>query len=357
MQWNPVCNGPPRELFPAGRLEFIGDRVLAVAAMEGRILVLTRSYHVLRLDLPIGGQVPQVFEICKGEVKGEARSNIALSPDGKILAVIDDDNALVLLDTDSLRPLGQKLSGPFHDVVGFCTDGKMLVLADSTGDVILCDPARRAKIGQIHIGHAGPVTSMVLLPNVQTLASCDMSGMVLLTSLKREDAQLLCYPPGLDGPFSSFSFTTDRKTLALASRGGTILLDSESGNWLGDPILNENGRDRLGVAALSPDGAIVAVNYHTLGCMGLLDVARRELIRILSPGHINGVTCAAFSPTMPILATGGLDGVIILWDCQSWERLGELLAADDNSAIDFRSVYAIAFRPDGRVLRVSTRLV
>jgi hypothetical protein len=108
--------------------------------------------------------------------------------------------------------------------------------------------------------------------------------------------------PGCEPPLG---FLRQRKTLAMASREGTILSDSESGNWLGDPILNENGRDRLAIAALSPDGATVAVNYHTLGCMGLVDVARRELITILSPGHINGVTCAAFSPTMPILATGG----------------------------------------------------
>jgi WD40 repeat protein len=155
MQWEPNSSGTPLELFPAGRSELFGDRVLAVAAKEGRILALTQFNRLLRLDSLNGRQVAQDFRI---HIRAyPVQTSIALSPDRKILAVIDRDNALLLIDTDSFQPLQEeltplegKLSDRIDHIVGFSSDGKMLVLADSTGDVILCNPATNQNRANLH---------------------------------------------------------------------------------------------------------------------------------------------------------------------------------------------------------------
>jgi WD40 repeat protein len=57
------------------------------------------------------------------------------------------------------------------------------------------------------------------------------------------------------------------------------------------------------------------------------------------------VSSVAFSPDGKILASGGHDSTVILWDIQSGQRIGEPLR--DHGGL---GVSGVAFSPDGKIL-------
>jgi WD40 repeat protein len=96
--------------------------------------------------------------------------------------------------------------------------------------------------------------------------------------------------------------------------------------------------------AFSPDGKLLASGGqdHTIE---LWDVADRREWRLLG-GHSGGVNSLAFSPNGKILASGSDDKTVKLWDVTSGRELRTL---NEHSS----GVVSIAFSPDGKVLASS----
>lgn len=65
-------------------------------------------------------------------------------------------------------------------------------------------------------------------------------------------------------------------------------------------------------------------------------------------GHSNTVMCAAFSPDGRLLATGGLDGAVKIWDVASRTNLTTLRVTSNE-------VWCVAFTPDGQRLMTGSR--
>lgn len=61
---------------------------------------------------------------------------------------------------------------------------------------------------------------------------------------------------------------------------------------------------------------------------------------VVQTGHSQAVETVAFSPDTQLLASGGADGSIKLWDLKSGATLRTLLGYAD-------AVYSVAFSPDG----------
>ena len=107
--------------------------------------------------------------------------------------------------------------------------------------------------------------------------------------------------------------------------------------------------------ALSADGRTVAFTGD--GGIHLWDVDARQLLRI-NPTHLGAVLCQAFAPGGHVLASGGHDGTVRLWDVRSGRPLESTIprpATDgpvgpDSLELPASAGYAdgLAVSPDGR---------
>jgi WD40 repeat protein/3',5'-cyclic AMP phosphodiesterase CpdA len=100
------------------------------------------------------------------------------------------------------------------------------------------------------------------------------------------------------------------------------------------------GRQPVASVAFSPDGQLVACGGAD-GVVLLWDVRTRRQLRALT-GHRGGVWSLAFSPDGGLLASGGSDRTVLVRDVESGREVGRLVHRGD--------VRSVAFLSDGRRL-------
>ena len=117
--------------------------------------------------------------------------------------------------------------------------------------------------------------------------------------------------------------------------------------------------------AFSPDGKTLAAamcgNYSFSPSAG----TRSEVVRLWDvdtgrlhelEGHTGGVTSVAFSPDGKILATGGHDGMLILWNAADRKQLHKVRIAEEAyfhrkaNGVDSGGILSLAFDPNGKTI-------
>jgi RNA polymerase sigma factor (sigma-70 family) len=231
-------------------------------------------------------------------------SALALSRDGRTLAVGTRDGTICLWDTASAR-LVRALKGPPHPVpaVAFAPDGTLLASAVSPPEgkspIILWDLATGKELRRL-ADHPKGVSSLAFAPRGKLLASAD----------------------GL---------------------GGVQLWDAASGRQL--KAVDAHKRFD-GVVAFSPDGIFFALTGHD-SMVRIWEAASKKRVHRLNSEAAIFLRPAAFSPDGRLLAAGGLPGLVFLWDTATGERVGTVRAEVDE-------VRSLAFAPRGKGLLLAT---
>jgi len=242
-------------------------------------------------------------------------NSLAFSPDGKIMASInnDDSYAIYLFDVQKQERIGI-LKGHSGQVssIAFTPDGKTLVSSGNQGDqtVRLWDVDKQKQLAVLN--NNSWVHTVVISPDGETIAAAVGSEMLIRlwdTSTRKEIGTLS------DAATAAFSvaFSPDGETLASCNQNGIIHIWNyrEKKEIDGFQGPKTKGSPSTVVINYSPDGKWLVSFYD--GNMQFWDIQTgKEITTIQEQFH--KTNAAAFSPNGKWMATANWDGTIKLWE-------------------------------------------
>jgi WD40 repeat protein/serine/threonine protein kinase len=326
-------------------------------------------------------QTGQELFSLRGHVGG--LQTVAFSPDGKRLASAGIDQTIRLWDTTTGREV-LALRGHLDHVncVAFSADGDRLVSAslDKTVRVWDASPIESATGEEVLTfrGHGGPIACVGFHPtDARCLVSASAEGTFKLWdpwsgrelhSVRHGNriAAVAFSPDGRrlvvtgGGQFTvwdvatmkeicttqeagfalSVVFSPDGKCLAGSGFRPVIrLFDAATGLELGAPLHDHSFV--IHALAFSPRDHHLLASADADSRVRLWDVNKGQELRLLEPHHAARCTCVAFSPDGKLLASGGWDRTIKVWETDAWKPLHDLPNPTG-------AVQSVAFSPDCR---------
>ncbi|MET8156713.1 PQQ-binding-like beta-propeller repeat protein [Sphaerisporangium sp. NPDC005289] len=249
-------------------------------------------------------------------------SQVAFSPDGKLLASSDNDGTVRIWDVATSRPVGPPLpttSRPdgYPDSLGlaFSPDGRLLAAAGHDHRLWIWNAADGKPVG---------------------------------VPLRPDDRNAYTAP-------NVVAFSPDGKLLAAGCNDGTVRLwDMTAGHPAGPPARRFTGPDRaVHALAFSPDGTVLAAGTgHDDGRVRLWSMTTGRLLgaplRAQPTGQDIGVNTVAFSPDGKLMATYAESGLVRLWDPATGRVVRQFPSGAPATFAE-----GMAFSPDGRLLAVA----
>jgi len=316
---------------------------------------------------------------------------VAFSPDGSVLVSGSRDKTVRLWEVATGKEMGS-LAGHRNAVlsVAIAPDSKTVASAGEDGTVRFWDRASRI---QTHVlqAKAGDVKGVAFSPDGKTLSSGHQDGTLHLwdvgtgtelihwqahtfrveTTAFSSDGKLLVSGASLDcgprvwdvatgkelhsfvqhrGPVDWLSYATDGKALLSGSRDRLIL------QW---DLLTQRAKPWFSWPSTSMERFAVSLSSHQLVTSGqaermrIWDTTRKQPVRPLGPqgarpplnpqGPFFAREFLAYSPDGRVIASGGKDGAVELWDAATGKNLRQLTGLRDN-------ITSVAFSPDGKTL-------
>jgi WD40 repeat protein/serine/threonine protein kinase len=346
-----------------------GDRVDCVAySPDGRTLASSWNHDgTVRVWDADDGRVLRTFRAHRQQVFA-----LAFSPgDGSLLATGGSDHRVRLWDTTTWA---QRHEFPEHAAlvlgVAFGPDGRSLAVA--SGDFYLKEHRGELKVWDVATGRlrhrlCGPTESVFCVafsPDGRRLASGGSEDPVVKVWDLNTGTEAITLRGHTDAVWA-VAFSPDGR--CLISAGG----DHTARVWDATPVGERPGAELHtlgpfpgGVAsvAFQPGSAgggrpAVLATGGPDGAVQLWDTGTGRLLRTLPPlrdvaagvpfSAVNeAVASLAFSPDGDLLAAGSTRGTVRVWEARGWRELPRL----DNAQV----VLTVAFSPDGRRLAVTS---
>jgi WD40 repeat protein len=323
---------------------------------DGRLLASAGTDYLVKLWDPAAGKLLRTF------VESSPVPSIALSPDGRLLAVstmlIDAEQQKltggeVILRSTRTGKIVRTLQGQpgFIGSVRFSPDGRALASGSGyegmPGEVWLWNVSADRSLAMLEaespelalqVGHRATVEAVAFSPDGKQVAT---AGGPEIKVWDRQTGDLERTLTSRFVQVRSVVFSPDGKTVASGALNASVeLWDLKTGDCR---FSLEGFADRAAAVAFSPDGKWVASGGRDRA-VKVWDAESGQLLRSMV-GHTAPVRAVAFSPDGRLLASAGEDGKARLWDPRTGASLRTLDGHTD-------AVHSIAFSPDGK--RVAT---
>jgi WD40 repeat protein len=317
------------------------DRSLLLARQAVAIDDTPQTRGYLLADLL---RAPGAIGIMHGD--SDLVRDVAISPDGKTLAVADFFGGLLFFDALTHEQIGQpdpRFASTFG--LAYSPDGERLAVGGYLIQIL--DARTRQVLAQAGVGSARLAFSRdgSLLVTLGTEGAVGGEASITLrdaTTLKQ-----------VGGPIELEGFTTryvgqmpEYPHFALTPDGSSILTASDDGELAWWDLESHEKTRTLKIAgghhalAISPDGRLAAVGVER--GIQLVDL-RTGAVRTATGTLAGSPTWVLFSPDSQTVVTTGLDGTVTLWDAGSGIPRETLRGHSD-------SVQQPMFSPDGETL-------
>jgi serine/threonine-protein kinase len=304
--------------FTRGKLTYksnVGAAVaLAFAPKDNLLAILTR------FEGPAKKAEIKLWDYTKGELKG----SIPLENHQSRTLLFTPDGKQCLTAAQVVEVVANK-------------DGSK----EPTWPVVAWDVAAKKELRR-GMGHKGPVMSMAVTHDGQTLATGSLDG-----TTRVWDVQTLLGRAELprDGPVEAVAVSADDKVLASGGRDFAVRLYDL-------PSARERDTTRLAyaswikAAALSPDRTLLATLENQPDHGVRLWEAGTVKEKAWLKGHNKPVLALSFSRDNQVLATASLDKAVSFWDVAK--------PVEPKSLLYPQAIAAVAFAPEGRIVATGT---
>jgi WD40 repeat protein len=279
---------------------------------------------------------------------------VAVNPNGSFFAAAASNNRIVLWQLVNQKlPLAEPLTssmvlrGHTNEVliVAISPQGNQLASAGWDATIKLWDISRvnENKKDQARLtltGHTDNISSVAFNPTGNLLASGSADRTVRLWSTI--NGELIKTLEGHLAAVFTVMFSPDGSRIASGGRDGTIRLwDITTGQ-----LTTSLKSDSIPIANLAyhPEGELLACGRYD-GAVRVWQTGVDNQSPLILKGHAGTACWVAFSPdpaSSALLASGGTDGTVRLWDIER----GEELARFQHQL----SVRSVAFTPDGKTV-------
>ncbi len=272
---------------------------------------------------------------------------LALSPDGRTLALGHSDGTVDLLDAQTLRRRRRlrALRG-FVGAIAYSHDGRLLAVAGQRGQVTVWDARTLRPAGKLS-GLRTTVQTLAFSPDDQRLAVAELGTEVVPGDPSSiTGASVRVWDVRLRAPTTvrfetaspSLAFSPDGSLLAAAAISRpTEVRDARSGRLVATLPTPDYGRS----VAFSPDGALLATGHYD-GTGRLWSTETWKPVGRPLEGHNERrFLWMKFTPDGTLLASAGQDGAVALWDVETQNPIGPSLTVEPDSYV------AADLSPDG----------
>ena len=260
---------------------------------------------------------------------------VSISPDGKQVISGSLDYTVMLWDIDKPRPKSTKRFLEHRGAVSevrFLPSGTEAVSSGDDGTVYLWD-VKAHKLLHRFVGHQAKVVSIDVTPDGRMLASASWDGTIRLWDLPSR--KTLHEIKIHEQTVHSVLLSRDGKTAYSGGYDGKIRSwDTHTGELI--KVIHEHGWP-INIMRWFSNQILFGTSN---GDVQLLNVESASISKILIP-HQKPVLGLAVSDKHGLIASGGIDGVIRVWDTQEWSVIGETEGIPG-------PVWALALTADGK---------